>query len=634
MTHIGLEFLPNSGGEAEGLSDAGIETFRDGPFAAVARETGQNSRDARDDPDRPVRITFDALTLEAADFCSIEEFRKAAELCLRKSQRSRNEKETGFFDQAIRALAAPEIQILRISDFNTTGVRGPCEEGSPFHTLAKSDGVSVKDNVSSGGSFGIGKNAVFALSDIQTAFFSTLYSGDGQDKVLCMGKTLFISHTDDDSQEKRRTGYWGLRDGYMPLDRPEAIPAWLKRTTQGTSIFSVCMRRSQTGWRYEMAAAILANFFCAVERQEMEFEIDNGSIKINRNTLQSYFQDPNVNQAVERLAARVAFDAAKTLHTCLIDDKTTVDTLEVEGLGNIKIHTLLRDGLGYTIGIIRNGMFITDNLGHFNEPFKRFPLHRDFAVIVEPASGDEGEWFKRLENPRHDDLSAERITDPYLREEGRKAFNRLAKQVREHIRLAAKSEPTTRIELDELNDFFASDNAREEDENSLETDPRLQRSTPIEKSPLRPKPRTRARSDEEDPPIEPGPDPGPNPVGPGPTPPLPPGPMPRPQPQARRIELVQERNILPDPSNPRRRFVFFTSPVTGTITLHVDATGLSIADQIEITQALGATVTNGAAEVACTAGQRVTLDIEFATPYEGPIELSAYQATETSEAAQ
>ena len=49
MSEIRLEFLPNVGGEAEGLGDGGIETFRENPFAAAARETGQNSRDARDD---------------------------------------------------------------------------------------------------------------------------------------------------------------------------------------------------------------------------------------------------------------------------------------------------------------------------------------------------------------------------------------------------------------------------------------------------------------------------------------------------------------------------------------------------------------------------------------------------------
>src|SRR5262249_21003740 len=128
------------------------------------------------------------------------------------------------------------------------------------------------------------------------------------------------------------------------------------------------------------------------------------------------------------------FEAAQTLHACLIDDRTITRTLSVRDLGEVLLRVLLRDGLGYTIGIVRNGMYITDNLANFNEPFKRFPLHRDFAVVIEPGGPQESEWFKRLENPRHDDLSAERITDPLLRQQGQRAFERLAKQIRLTIR--------------------------------------------------------------------------------------------------------------------------------------------------------------------------------------------------------
>src|ERR1700675_668748 len=147
MSRVGLEFLLNTGGESEGLSDSGVENFRDKPFTAVARATGQNSRDARLDLTKPVRLTFDVVTMKSAEFPSIDEFRKTARLCLTKAAKSKKEKEKGFFEQAVRALDAPEIKILRISDFNTTGVRGPCEEGKPFHALAKSDGVSAKEDI-------------------------------------------------------------------------------------------------------------------------------------------------------------------------------------------------------------------------------------------------------------------------------------------------------------------------------------------------------------------------------------------------------------------------------------------------------------------------------------------------------
>lgn len=628
MRHIGLEFLPNPGGEAEGLSDAGIETFRDKPFAAVARETGQNSRDARQDNSLPVRITFDVIQVNALEFPSIASFRAAAARCLAKAQNIGNEKDIGFFGQAIKALSADRIRILRISDFNTKGVRGPCEEGRPFHTLAKTDGVSTKENLDAGGSFGIGKNAVFALSDIQTAFFSTRYTDDeGEDRVLCIGKTLFISHAGEDGFEKRRKGYWGLSKGYMPLDDDSDIPAWLRRSSQGTSIYSICMRANLTDWRYEMTAAILINFFGAIERNEMEFEIDSGSIKINRNTIQSLFANAHVNKSVDELNSRTRFEAAKTLHACIIDEKTITRSLNVKDLGSVLLRVLLRDGLGYTIGIVRNGMYITDNLANFNEPFKRFPLHRDFAVVVEPGGTQEGEWFKRLENPRHDDLSAERITDPGLRAQGQRAFERLAKQIRLAIKELAKSEPSSSLELDELNDFFASDEAHLDDDDGPERDPRSFKPTAIAATPVKPPKQIYQPGMEEEDVLGPEPPPGPNQDSePNPNPE--PGPHPRHGKAVDQILLQNERNRLTEASDPRKRRLFFTSPVAGEIGVSVAATGLSTPESLVVTGISRGRVEKGSLILTCELNERVSVDIEFNQPYGGPIELSAYQVRE------
>lgn len=630
MSNIGLKFLPNGGGEAEGLSDAGIETFRENPFAAVARETGQNSRDARDDAGKPVVLKFDVITLAAEAFPAIEEYREAAALCLQKSEEAGREKETGFFKNAAASLRADELEILRISDFNTKGVRGPCEEGFPFHTLAKTDGMSVKEDISSGGSFGIGKNATFALSDIQTVFISTMYQDGDEQRSLCMGKTQFISHTDSDGTEKRRKGYWGQIDGYMPVDRPEDIPQWLRREEQGTSLFSICLRETRTDWRYEMAAAILINFFCAIERREMEFEIDGGAITINRNTIQSLFKDIEVNTAVDQLNARHSFDSARTLHECLVDNQTNTQVIEVPELGRVKMHTLLRDGLRYTVGIIRNGMYIADNLAYFNEQFKRFPLHKEFAVVIEPEGAAVSEWFKRLENPRHDNLSAERITDPELRAKGQRSFTTLAREIRKRIKEAARSQPVDSVDLDEMNEFFVTEGFRTEDEAGTETDPRAKIPTKMKRSsPKRTPPASKRFGSRDDPP-GPGPSPGPNPnPGPGPTPG--PGPKPRPRKEMQPIELISERAIIPDRSQLRRRRLMFTSPVSSDIIIATDASGLNAEEQLAIVSTSIGNVSNDTLEISCEAGVRQSIDVEFDVPYDGPIEISAYAITEDEE---
>jgi len=626
MSKIGLAFLPNNGGEAEGLSDAGIETFRENPFAAVARETGQNSRDARDDAAKPVVLKYDVITLASDAFPSIEEYREAVDLCLTKSEMASREKESGFFRNAASALKADELQILRIADFNTKGLRGPCEEGKPFHTLAKTDGMSVKEDVSSGGSFGIGKNATFALSDIQTVFVSTMYEAGGHSHFLCMGKTQFISHTDTAGNERRRKGYWGKVEGYMPVDTADQIPQWLRRKEQGTSLYSVCLRSTRTDWRHEMTAAILINFFCAIERREMEFELDNGTILINRNTIQPLFKNPDVNDAVDQLNVRHSFDQARTLHECLIDEQTVTQLIEVPELGKVRMHTLLRDGLRYRVGIVRNGMYITDNLAYFNEPFRRFPLHKEFAVIIEPASPAEGEWFKRLENPRHDTLSAERITEPALREQGERAFTQLAKEIRKRIRAVARSQPVDSIDLDEMNEFFVTEGFCTADDAGTETDPRAKVPTTIKRSKTK---RTPASAREFGPPDDPpglGPNPGPDP-GPGP------GPNPRPRKEMRPIELISERALIPNRSDLRKRRLIFTSPVSSNVIISTDASGLNAEERLAIISASIGNVSNDRLEIPCEAEKRQSVDIEFDVPYGGPIEISAYEAVEEEEEA-
>ena len=228
-----LRFLPNEAGEGEGLSDAGIETFRADPFPAVARETGQNSRDAHDNercPDQPVRIQIQKLSVPTESLPDVAKFREIVDCCLRTAQERQIQKEVEFFQQARRVLSAPQLGVLMVSDSNTKGLTGPREEGSPFHSLVKSSGVSNKEDDTSGGSFGIGKSAAYSASDLQTVFYATSYiDPSGNRTFACQGKTKFRSFRTTNGQRFRSVGYWGDPNGYMPVEDPALAPSWLRR---------------------------------------------------------------------------------------------------------------------------------------------------------------------------------------------------------------------------------------------------------------------------------------------------------------------------------------------------------------------------------------------------------------------
>jgi len=188
------------------------------------------------------------------------------------------------------------------------------------------------------------------------------------------------------------------------------------------------------------------------------------------------------------------------------------------------------------------------------------------------------------------------------------------------------------MELDELNDFFASEESRTEEDDGPEIDPRSFKPTPIKRGPPRPR-RTVERSDGDE--IDkPGPEPE---LDPQPDPPNPnldprPGPLDRPKPVADPIELANERNRLPDARNPNRRQLWFNSPVAGEITLYVEATGVSLPERISIVSTDTGKVENGCLVITCQPGQRLCPIVEFDSAYSGPIEISAFQVTETAEA--
>src|SRR4029079_13036133 len=130
-----LLFLSNDAGELEGLNDPGIQTYKERPYASIARECGQNSNDAP--VKRPVLVSFDLVTLDATAIPAIANLRHAVDACSTAAVKSRNEQAIDFFKQAKKVVGANKIKCLRVSDHNTTGLVGPCEEGTPYHSLVK-----------------------------------------------------------------------------------------------------------------------------------------------------------------------------------------------------------------------------------------------------------------------------------------------------------------------------------------------------------------------------------------------------------------------------------------------------------------------------------------------------------------
>ena len=77
---MGWKFEESLSGDVEGLNDGGIETFKDDHLLSLAKESAQNSLDARHDLARPVILEFNTFYIDPKDFPDIESFKEIVDL--------------------------------------------------------------------------------------------------------------------------------------------------------------------------------------------------------------------------------------------------------------------------------------------------------------------------------------------------------------------------------------------------------------------------------------------------------------------------------------------------------------------------------------------------------------------------
>lgn len=616
-----IRFLKNEASKVEGLAYAGFETFRGSPYRSCARETGQNSRDAAAG-NGPVHVCFRLLSIDRAEVPFADALQKSITSCLAAPV---DEKTKLHLERAHGTINAPRIKILEISDRNTTGLTGPTTDPtSVFAALVKGDGVTNKSDVTSAGSFGIGKNAAYAVSDLQTVIYTSCYrdSSSEEMKFAAQGRLRLISHTDGVNKFSAE-GYWGNAD-FSAIEDKSGVPSWLSRDEIGTSIFSVGFRETEN-WDGRITLSLVTNFFLAIDRNEIEFMVGE-SKRINKASLDSVLASPELQQIATEADESDELKRARLLVECTRSDAATKHTISVPGLGDFTLSLLVEKDLPREVHVLRNGIYIADNFSKFAEPMKRFPATQEFIAVLEPAQTPAGykpsSLLKQLENPAHDSFEPERIIDKQERDAARRAIKNLIKQVRLIIRSVAKIDDTHHSQLNELSHLFAeSASAHGTGVGSDEKDPESfkygtahkgnrKRNTGTPGAGAGTGTGTGAKKSETT---------------------KPEGGSRGPRPGLRTAMPLQAiRSRLTDQKDARKRRIFFTPDSDGEIELTIAAFGLKEDVMLTIADASVGNVLNGRIRTSAKAGQRIVVDLTFAEPFGGPIELSACALAPTS----
>lgn len=397
MNNIRWCFPSSNGGEKQGLNNSGIETFKDTPVKSLAREICQNSLDASHDG-KMVTVEFNTFAIDSDQFPDKNGFNKVLTECKRYCENSTNQKTKNFFSQAIEKLSLPKINFLRISDFNTTGLKGSnLKNGSDWDNLINSSGSSEKGE-SKSGSFGIGKNAPFACSDFRTIFYSTydidgIKASKGVSKLTSFKLGINKDGSDDISQG---TGYFGIANDYsiMHIQNMLSLDKSFERKEYGTDIFISGFSNVGNDFKASIIAEILDGFLMAIWNDKLEIIVN--SYKINKERLEDVISTYKKSLS----------DSTIQCYELLCDEQVDWSTIPFEmgnglSMGNIKLGFKIRiDGTNKISMIRSSGMKIIDKTGLC--PSLRFT---GIALI----EGDELNTFLRgLENPAHNKWLPER----------------------------------------------------------------------------------------------------------------------------------------------------------------------------------------------------------------------------------
>lgn len=615
-----IEFLENQANKIEGLAYAGFETFRGSPYTSCARETGQNSRDALAGAGHAVRVTFNVREISRSEVPFADQLQHSIECCLTDS---RDEKTRQHLERALETIKAPSIKVLEIADYNTTGLTGPTDDPhSVFSALVKGDGVTQKSDPTAAGSYGIGKNAAYAVSDLQTVIYSTRWrmAGSTVSKFAAQGRLRLISHTDG-TKNFSAEGYWGGQ-GFRAIEDEAQVPAWVRRSDIGTTILSIGFR-AQDHWSSRMALSLATNFFLAIHRKEIEFVV--GEIVLNDETLDKVLESTELKDAAEASDQLEVLERAKRLLDCVHSESTTKHSISIAGLGNFTLHLRIAEGLPREVHILRNGIYITNNFSKFGDQLKKFPGTREFMALLEPSRSELGNkpsrLLKQLENPMHTEFEPERIVDEAEQTVARRQIKELIKQVRKVIRASASIEDLEESRLDELSHLFATGGSNQASSGDGETDPENVRYGEAQRGARQKRSGKSDRVGEES-------AVGADPKNDGDR---------KHTGKSKRtgksagsrtvIPITDLRATLPSTGDGRGRNIHFTPGADGDIELAVEAAGLSGDVPLRIASADIGKVTNGRLFTRVSAGDRISISVVFDESFTGPIEVIALRAT-------
>lgn len=314
MGKICWDFPSLGSGNEQGYSDAGTEIFKGTELIDnLAREVCQNSLDAKKGSE-PVIVSFDLREYKIQDFDALSSLNNCLQGCKDFwGGRTKKVKENDFIKVMEKTFSEETIKTLIISDYQTkglTGLHAGHDDDSAWRSLANSDGSSDKDDDTSGGNFGIGKNAPFACSSLKTVFYNTRAIDGG---VAFQGTARWISMFNESGKATLGIGhYLNYEDEttWSPIfpEHKDSFANCFKRSEDeiGTDVIILGFNGEGEEWQKSITRAVLKNFFVAIWENKLIVNVGSDCV-ISKNTIKKLMDEMKDDAAFLKTKTRQLF---------------------------------------------------------------------------------------------------------------------------------------------------------------------------------------------------------------------------------------------------------------------------------------------------------------------------------------
>lgn len=429
----GFHFNQSTLALTQGANDPRREYFRrHGPVKSMVRELGQNSLDARSNfAEGPVRIVFELKTVDATSIPDFDNL--SAHILAANEATERLAGPNKDFQKAAQATKQRTVPVLRVSDYNTTGLLGNENDvESPLAALTRTSGVSAKPT-GTGGSFGIGAAAGAFNSRLLTVFWTTM-AENRPSEVVFAGRADLASHKIA-GRNYDATGIFLDRDSkeaFKYLRNSNPFLGFKARTEPGTDTYiPAYVGADRDPDLLSIRNSFAANFFAAFRAGHLEVQGQSGD-----RVLWSLNQD-----SIGQVSAEL--DDVQPFYEALESDPIVGD---VEGLGTVRLHVNLSPALTkrHHTALMRKPLMVVD---------KYEPRIRTNYAAVFICDNDEGnEQLRSLEPPTHDDWVRDDPDFPA----GKRIVGALRKFIRDSIHELVATSQGDEIRLDGLKELLPS----------------------------------------------------------------------------------------------------------------------------------------------------------------------------------